>query len=783
MISSNADDMDRIPYPPAHGANSNGYGPPHGYGQRALESRDDEEESSGIQNLASLLSAVRRAWRVALPLAVLFCVAGAAAAWFVFTPKFAASAYLRIDADNRPLIFKTADEAASRASDFKLYKNTHQQLLITPFVLNAALRNDELKALPEINTQPDPIFWLQKSLVVKYPGDGEIMQITLETESPTACVKIINGVVDAFMQEVVMNERNDRLTRLNNLERVYAEAEVKVRNKRSELKSLASSLGTSDTESLTVAQQAALQQFGSMQEKLGDVQFQLMQAEGELKVAKEHEVAGAVASEEKAPVDLNQAELDRLIALAERGPEIRQLEEDIALSKAKLASFNSNFGPSHPAMKGLLGEIKTKESMLQQRRREAKTRTEIDYENKAELAATKTFQSKYDLAGMTARVETLKNQEKIMQEKVDQMAAETRQLGKSSIDVELMRSEIEGLEEVLRRVGEEIERTSIELKTSSRIKLLSSAVTATPPDQLKRYIRIAAVSGAGFFAPFFLLAVWDLSKRHVNNADSVSQELSMPIIGSLPRVSSKTLRDQVEVDFTEESMERERHRSEVELAESVDALSSMLMRGASIQGKKAYMVSSAKPGEGKSTVSCLLAKSLARAGKRVALVDFDLRRPSVHEYMNLHAEPGVTEVLLGVKTPKDVAQKTEVTGLDVITAGHWFGNLQERCNAGVVASFFETLRRDYDLVIVDSGPVLPIHDSLLMSVYVDGVVMTVIRDRSRLNELKKACERLKNYGATIVGTVIIGEKRPGYYSYYRGYARPRSTSPQLLTSK
>ncbi len=87
------------------------------------------------------------------------------------------------------------------------------------------------------------------------------------------------------MKEVVVEERNQKLNRLNNLEQVYSDAEGKVRNKQGELKSLAAALGTSDTESLTVAQQTALQQFGKMQENLSSVQFDLMQAEGELNLA------------------------------------------------------------------------------------------------------------------------------------------------------------------------------------------------------------------------------------------------------------------------------------------------------------------------------------------------------------------------------------------------------------------------------------------------------------------------------------------------------------------
>ena len=101
------------------------------------------------------------------------------------------------------------------------------------------------------------------------------MQVSIETDSSTACVDIVNAVVTAYMDEVVVTERNERLHRLDNLERVHTQAEGKVRNKRAELKSLASALGTGDSESLTVAQQTSLQQYGLLQEKLSNIQFDL----------------------------------------------------------------------------------------------------------------------------------------------------------------------------------------------------------------------------------------------------------------------------------------------------------------------------------------------------------------------------------------------------------------------------------------------------------------------------------------------------------------------------
>ncbi len=116
----------------------------------------DSEDVSGLIRLASLLHGLRRTWLRAFPIAILFCAGGAALGWFLSVPKYAASAFLRIDADDRPLIFQTADETVGK-SDFKLYKNTQQQMLKIPFVINSAMRSGELASLPEIAEQMDPM--------------------------------------------------------------------------------------------------------------------------------------------------------------------------------------------------------------------------------------------------------------------------------------------------------------------------------------------------------------------------------------------------------------------------------------------------------------------------------------------------------------------------------------------------------------------------------------------------------------------------------------------------
>lgn len=730
--------------------------------------RTDEEESGNNSQIGIgvLLGSLRRWWWRVLPLCLLAAGLGAAVGWILTVPKYSASAYLRVNSDDRPLIFKTADEDST--PNFQLYRSTQQQIMKTPFVLNTALRKEGVGNLPEFTDSLSPIEWLQKSIKVEFPDNGEIMRVSLETENRDSGIKIINAVVEAFMDEVVLNERNERVQRLDNLERVYSEAEQKVRSKRSELKALATALGTSDTDSLTVAQQNALAQFGVMQTKLSEVQFQLMQAEGELEVARKWEET-VQAELEKAAAENPDSAVGESPAEFVIPPELSQMEDEIARSRSRLNSLQTDLGYKHPSVRRLAEEVSVSEQILKQNLEEAKEAHEKQMKLEIGLPARSAsglnsksiapFESKYDILSLTATIETLKNQERLLREKVDALSAETRQLGRSSIDVELMRAEIDGLEDVLQRVSQEVERTKIELQTESRVKLLSPADTAIPPDPKKRYLRAGALGVFGLFVPLGLAVLWDLSRRKVGDVLSVSKALSIESIGSIPKANW---------DFTHEPTGRRDQIKHFRLMESVSAVASMLLHRAEHQKMKVFMITSAVSGEGKSSVACLLSQSMSLFGKKVALIDFDLRRPTVHRFFGIAAGPGISEFLAGEKSLADCVQETGSNGLEVFVAGQAEISLQRKITDGTVAELFDQLRRKYDIVIVDSCPVLPVVDSRLISKYTDGVVFTLLRDYSRFPQAARAVEILKSFGVHLLGALVIGceQEHYGYHGYH-----------------
>jgi succinoglycan biosynthesis transport protein ExoP len=263
------------------------------------------------------------------------------------------------------------------------------------------------------------------------------------------------------------------------------------------------------------------------------------------------------------------------------------------------------------------------------------------------------------------------------------------------------------------------------------------------------------------FLPLGLAVLWDLSRRKVDDIAGLSKALSIDSIGTIPRATW---------DFTQEPTSQRNQIKHFRLMESVSSVATMMLHRSEHKKMQVFMITSAVAGEGKSSLSCLLSRSLSQFGKRVILVDFDLRRPTVHRFFGLSDGSGVTEILAGERSLVECVQEVESHGLNVLVAGQAKVNLQRMITDGTVAKFFEQLRREYDIVVVDTCPVLPVVDTRLISKYSDGVVFMLLRDYSRFPQAARAIEILKSFGVNLLGALLIGYDQEHYgYRGYHGY--------------
>jgi polysaccharide biosynthesis transport protein len=178
------------------------------------------------------------------------------------------------------------------------------------------------------------------------------------------------------------------------------------------------------------------------------------------------------------------------------------------------------------------------------------------------------------------------------------------------------------------------------------------------------------------------------------------------------------------------------------------------------------MVTSATSGEGKTSLSSHLASSLARAGHRTLLVDGDLRSPAIHALFGLPLTPGFCEVLRGEVSLEQAIQATPARGLELMTAGQWNGDALQALAQGDTRDIFARLKENYDYVIFDSSPVLAIADALMIGRHVDGVLISILRDVSRVPTVYAAYQRLSMLGIRTLGAVVNGARTERYGSWY-----------------
>ncbi|MDR7073329.1 CpsD/CapB family tyrosine-protein kinase [Fictibacillus barbaricus] len=183
---------------------------------------------------------------------------------------------------------------------------------------------------------------------------------------------------------------------------------------------------------------------------------------------------------------------------------------------------------------------------------------------------------------------------------------------------------------------------------------------------------------------------------------------------------------------------------------------------------KKLMVTSSGPGEGKSTTAANLAVVLAQQGKRVLLVDGDLRKPTVHYTFKVSNIYGVTNVLTRQTALKDAVVSTKIPDLDVLPSGPVPPNPSELINSKSMDNLIEEASVMYDYVLFDTPPVLAVTDGQLLSHKVDGVILVVSSGKTEIDAAVKAKELLVHAQANIIGTVLNGKEiqNDNYYYYY-----------------
>lgn len=301
----------------------------------------------------------------------------------------------------------------------------------------------------------------------------------------------------------------------------------------------------------------------------------------------------------------------------------------------------------------------------------------------------------------------------------------------------------------------------------------------------------------------------------IGTIEDVEEYVEVPVVGIIPQTEIDDMRGALVrsgvAEGDTETMERRlRLAAHFEprstMAESYRALRTNIQFANLEKGAKVISVTSASNQEGKSTTVANLAITLAQAGNRVLLVDADLRRPTLARIFGLEREPGITDVILGnyswrevIRTVtdimvgglgmEDIMMTPGLDNLNIITSGTIPPNPSEITDTRRMSEFIEEVRDAYDIVLIDSPPVLQATEATILGTKVDGILLVYKIGQVSRSALRRAKLQLDNVNVTVLGVVINGLRAEvsedfqdlRYYSYYSyGAGMDEETGPPLV---
>lgn len=298
-----------------------------------------------------------------------------------------------------------------------------------------------------------------------------------------------------------------------------------------------------------------------------------------------------------------------------------------------------------------------------------------------------------------------------------------------------------------------------DLEGSSSVRVIpleDAALNNTPisPD-VQKLVLIGAGIGLGLvFATILLRRTVDTKLR---TRDDATKATEAGVLGVLP--------------FSDELTEENILRANIDhvAQESIRQMRTNLRFVNVDNPPKSLIVTSAEPGEGKSTVSTSIARALADAGEPVIIIDADLRRPTIAKKFKIDSKIGLTQVLAGQVELADAVRQFEDTQLFILPAGRIPPNPSELLGSDKMRQLISELSGEFT-VIVDVPPVLPVTDAALLSTAVDGVVLVGTVGKTRKENLAEAATNLRKVSANLLGVVINRAPRTGLGNSYYGFA-------------
>jgi capsular exopolysaccharide synthesis family protein len=326
-----------------------------------------------------------------------------------------------------------------------------------------------------------------------------------------------------------------------------------------------------------------------------------------------------------------------------------------------------------------------------------------------------------------------------------------------------------GVAQQLATVVEKLETTNGAQGSPVRLNVVQEAEVPAAPSSPNKKMNVALGLLLGLAAGVGVALLRSVLDTRIHNEKDLERVTDVPILGGI--VFDRNAKTRPLVIHADPHSPR---------AESFRTLRTNLQFLDVGRRERAFVITSAMPSEGKSTTVVNLAIALAETGAGVLLVDADLRRPKVEQYLGIEGGVGLTDVIIGRVTAAGAIQRWGTTSLFVLASGPIPPNPSELLGSAAMSSLIGNLASEFDIVLFDSPPLLPVTDAAILARLVGGCLVVAAAGKTRTTQLGAALDALVTVGAPQSGIVLTmlptsGPDSYGYGRYGYSYSEPEAT--------
>jgi polysaccharide biosynthesis transport protein len=419
---------------------------------------------------------------------------------------------------------------------------------------------------------------------------------------------------------------------------------------------------------------------------------------------------------------------------------IQSLRQQEATAQAALDQAKAKYGPAYSRIDELQGQLEGIRRSIQDEIKRVRGRAQSDYQV-----------SQQTEAGIRAQYEAVKK--------------EAGQLNDKGVEYAIARQDAIGSRSLYEDLQRRLNAAGVlaGLK-SSNITVVDPGRVPAKPTKPNVPLYLAIALGGGFFLGSCGAFLCDVLDNKIKDVADLEQTLDKKVLGALPYIEDVESRSQIIMTALPHSS----------FAEAVRSIRTALLLSRSDTPPKIILVTSSLEAEGKSTFSINLATALAQHGSRVLLIDADLRRGTIADRLKLHAsKAGLSAMLSGMIKESAVVTYEQIPGLFVLPAGIIPPNPTELLDSKTMQQYLEQWRTEYDFILLDGAPVLPVTDSVSLNELADATLLIARANCVEKNQIRRSYGMLGRDGKHYVGLVLNGlsENDRSYYGYYGYYGR------------